>query len=71
MTPLRAIRWKCLDYMYDSAQEVKLCPSQDCPLWPYRFGHNPARAGVGGKGFKEKTPDSRADFEEQEGNPDE
>lgn len=37
-TPLKAIRAKCLDCCYDQAQEVKLCPCVDCPLYPYRFG---------------------------------
>ena len=64
-TPLRAIRAKCLDCCYDSAQEVKLCPAQNCPLWPFRSGHNPARAGIGGKGVTSKKANSSADFEEQ------
>ena len=41
MTPLKAIRAKCLDCCCDSALEVKLCPIPDCPLYIYRFGHNP------------------------------
>lgn len=64
-TPLRAIRAKCLDCCCNSAQEVKLCPAQNCPLWPFRSGHNPARAGIGGKGVTAKKPDSRANFEAQ------
>ena len=40
MTPLEAIRAKCLDCAYD-AQEVKLCPSVKCALHPFRFGKNP------------------------------
>ena len=49
MTPMKAIRAKCLDCCCGQAYEVKLCPSEDCPLWPYRFGHNPNRKGIGGK----------------------
>lgn len=52
MTPLKAIRAKCLDCMCDQAQEVRLCPCEDCALYPYRMGHNPSRKGIGG--FKEK-----------------
>lgn len=63
MTPLKAVRLKCLDCCCGSAQEVKLCPSQDCPLWAYRSGHNPARAGIGGTGFNTKFPNSSEDFE--------
>lgn len=42
MTPYRAIRKKCLDCTCDQAAEVRLCIINDCPLWPYRFGHKPA-----------------------------
>jgi hypothetical protein len=28
--------------------EVRLCPSENCPLYPYRMGHNPNRKGIGG-----------------------
>lgn len=48
LTPMKAIRAKCLDCTCGSAQEVTLCPIHDCPLYPYRSGHNPARKGKGG-----------------------
>lgn len=41
ITPIRAIRLKCIDCMAGSAREVKLCPSDDCPLFGYRFGKRP------------------------------
>ena len=40
---LKAIRLKCLDCCCDSANEVKLCPCEKCPLHPFRFGKNPYR----------------------------
>lgn len=40
MTPIQAIREKCLDCAY-SPREVKLCPCKDCALYPFRFGKNP------------------------------
>lgn len=43
MTPLKAIRAKCVDCCGGSHYEVKLCPADDCPLWDYRFGKNPTR----------------------------
>lgn len=43
MTPVKAIRAKCLDCCCDQVAEVRACPAGDCPLWPYRMGHNPAR----------------------------
>lgn len=42
MTPIQAIREKCLDCAY-TPQEVKLCPCKDCALHPFRFGKNPNR----------------------------
>jgi hypothetical protein len=41
MNPLKAMREYCLDCCGGSRKEVKLCPSTDCSLWPYRFGKNP------------------------------
>jgi len=40
MTPMKAIRAKCLD-CNGTANEVKLCPCTDCALWPFRLGKNP------------------------------
>lgn len=40
-TPLKAIRAKCLDCCCGSSHEVKLCPSEECNLYPFRFGKNP------------------------------
>lgn len=47
LSPLKAIRAKCLDCMCDAPMEVRLCPCTDCPLYPYRMGHNPNRKGIG------------------------
>ena len=58
-TPLRAIRLKCLDCSCGNANEVKLCPIEDCPLYHYRSGHNPNRKGIGGK--CERAEDECAD----------
>ena len=41
LTPVKAIRAKCLDCMCGQANEVKICPIEDCSLYPYRFGTNP------------------------------
>jgi len=46
LTPLQAIRRKCLDCMCFQPNEVKLCPSEDCLLFPYRFGRNPYHTHV-------------------------
>ena len=41
MTPIKAIRAKCLDCCCGSQTEVKLCTCTDCSLYPFRLGHNP------------------------------
>lgn len=61
MTPMKAIRAKCLDCCCGSAHEVKLCPCQDCPLWPFRFGTNPNRVGLKNRGSFAKKHGSTSD----------
>ena len=41
LTPMKAIRAKCLDCCCGSAQEVRLCEISTCPLYPYKSGHKP------------------------------
>lgn len=41
LTPIKAIRAKCLDCCCGQKKEVKLCPSTNCPIYPYRMGHRP------------------------------
>jgi len=36
--PLRTIRKYCLECMNGNSKEVKLCPSTNCSLYPFRFG---------------------------------
>lgn len=52
MTPLKAIRAKCLDCMCGQVYEVRKCPVNDCSLWPYRMGHRPAKESA-----DENTPE--------------
>ena len=40
-TPMRAIRLKCLDCCCGASAEVRRCPLDNCPLYPYRLGHRP------------------------------
>ena len=49
LTPLKAIRAKCLDCSGRQPSEVRRCPIEDCPLFPYRLGRNPKRQGIGGR----------------------
>lgn len=41
LTPLKAVRNKCIDCSGGSYKEVAQCPIVDCPLYPYRFGKRP------------------------------
>ena len=40
-TPIKAIRAKCIDCCCGDTREVRLCPAEDCPLHPFRYGKNP------------------------------
>lgn len=44
MSPLRALRLRCLDCCAGSPDEVRLCTAVTCPSWPFRAGSNPWRA---------------------------
>ncbi|MBU0634464.1 MAG: hypothetical protein KKA52_05305 [Candidatus Omnitrophica bacterium] len=48
ITPLKAVRAKCLDCSGFQPKEVKLCTIEVCPLYLYRLGKNPKRMGIGG-----------------------
>ncbi len=49
LTPIKAIRYQCIECMGFSAFEVKKCTSPLCSLYPYRDGHDPERKGIGNK----------------------
>ena len=53
-TPLKAIRLYCLGCVCSTDEhkfykEVRDCHVENCPLHPYRMGHNPKRKGITGK----------------------
>ena len=43
LTPIKAIRAKCLDCCCGQRAEVKLCKLETCSLHPYRMGKRPKR----------------------------
>ena len=49
LTPMKAIRHKCLDCSCWQTKEIRLCPVSDCALWPFRFGRNPVEAADSGR----------------------
>ena len=59
--PVKAIRAYCIGCVKGSTKEVELCPSTDCPLYPFRFGVNPY---YGNSRNAEKTPQTEPFFNE-------
>lgn len=45
LTPIKAIRAKCMDCCCYQRNEVAACPCTNCALWPYRFGKRPVVEG--------------------------
>jgi len=43
LTPMKALRLKCLDCVGYSPKDVADCDIVDCPLYPYRLGHRPKK----------------------------
>ena len=41
LTPMKAIRQKCLECSCGQVKEVRLCPIKTCALYEYRMGHRP------------------------------
>ena len=54
----KAIKNKCLDCSGNSIMNVKECPCNDCPLYPYRLGEEPEL------GLKFKEPIKRKNIAE-------
>lgn len=50
LTPMKAIRLKCLDCCAGQVAEVRRCTVEKCPLFCYRLGHRP-------KGYTDTTPE--------------
>lgn len=76
MTPIKSIRLKCLDCCCGQPSEVRLCPAENCPLWPYRMGKRPKLQGKddgNGKGavapgfFEENESGVKGNGEEESG----
>lgn len=47
LSPLQAIRARCLDCCGGQLVEVRECTASSCPLWPYRFGREPEKEEKG------------------------
>jgi len=64
LTPIKAIRQKCLDCCADSSLEVKLCEMTNCSLHRFRLGRNPNRTRVMSDAEKEAFRDRMARLRE-------
>ena len=51
----KAIKLKCLDCSAYQHGEIKECRAKNCPLWPFRMGHNPFTKRVVTEEQKEKA----------------
>ena len=58
----KAIRLKCLDCCCGNNAEVRRCPVEKCPLFPYRMGRTPK--GIKGQGADEETEETLANCED-------
>lgn len=54
LSPVKAIKAKCLDCSGEVKKEVRECIILDCPLYSFRLGKNPNR-----KGLSQKTSPSQ------------
>lgn len=54
LTPIKAIRAKCLDCCCGNVAEVRRCPSEKCALYPYRMGKRP-------KAYTDTTADENSE----------
>ena len=46
LSPVKAIRQfcrECYGFAPSVAEDIRECPSEMCPLWPFRFGKDPGR----------------------------
>ena len=48
LTPIKAIRAKCIDCSGRDLREIRECAITKCPIWPYRMGKRPKEDTEGG-----------------------
>lgn len=62
LTPVKAIRAKCLQCSCDQPIEVRLCQVKTCALYPYRMGHRPKPDDLPTETINAKNPEIQKDF---------
>ncbi len=65
LPPTKSMRKYCLERCEIEKKRVRLCRDGSCPLYPYRLGRQPNRAGIGGQisSFQKKAQSSRGSAE--------
>ena len=63
VSPMKAIRKKCLDCSCGSSEEVKNCFAKKCPLYQFRFGYKLDENG--NKKKKNLTDEQRKEMSEK------
>ena len=61
ISPLKAIKERCIDCSGGSFNEVKVCTATNCALYPFRLGKNPFSK----KGKRVLTDDQRKELAER------
>ncbi|MCX7010526.1 MAG: hypothetical protein NTY53_25330 [Kiritimatiellaeota bacterium] len=64
LTPMMAIRAKCVDCCCRQLKEIRLCEIETCSLWPYRMGHRPGGTTPTPNGVRGKNRTLNGDFQE-------
>ena len=68
MSPLQAIRKKCLDCSNGRAHEVKHCPITKCPLYEYRSGKTGRKKDLTDEQRKELAERMKRNLEQSNSN---
>ena len=68
LTPLKAIRAKCLDCTAGQFVEIRLCTCTKCPLYEYRMGKRPkGEESIADNVENENSADSAVVIDSEEG----
>lgn len=59
ISPIKAIKEKCIDCCCGQRKEVEVCGVPECALYPFRFGKNPFSSR--GTNLTEEQRQARAD----------
>ena len=65
LTPVKAIRAKCMECSNQQWSEVKHCPVVNCSLYPWRFGKRPKK-DADGKYIIEAVDDNEIEEDEKD-----